>query len=62
MTQAERIARHEAEIAAFHETMGEIYRAWLDAQPHVPSVWLPAAANDDQIEAANDNVELDEAA
>jgi hypothetical protein len=60
MTELERREAHDAEIAAWHALVGDAYRAARDAGPHVPSVWTPA--NDDQIPAANDNNELDEAA
>lgn len=62
MTQAERITRRDAEIAAFNELYGAAYAAWLKALPATTDTpWLPVA-NDNQSEAANDNTSLDEAA
>lgn len=61
MTQSERTARHEAEIARFGALMGDVYRTWLAALPRTLSVWTPVA-NDDHPTAANDNIYMDEAA
>jgi hypothetical protein len=61
MTQAERIARHDAERARFGEQFGRAYAAWLDAQPRTPRVaWAPPVSNDNSVMAgleapANDN-------
>ena len=62
MTQAERIAREEAEIAAFGEIYAPIYAAWLDAQPPVTPAftWTVPVSNDNSVvtvaPAANDNL------
>ena len=69
MTEFERRERHEAEIARYHDTVGPIYAVWLAAQPYEPSEWMLVVravygrpANDDPIPAANDNINMDEAA
>lgn len=62
MTEPERRERQDAEIAAFHELMGDAYRIWIDARPRTLSVWTPLPANDDAPAAANDNIDMDEAA
>ncbi len=62
MTQAERAARHEAEIARFHETYGPAYAAHVAALPDTPRTAWVRVANDNQVEAANDNFPFEEAA
>ena len=68
MTDLERRERHEADIAAYDALIGPAYRECLAAQPYEPSDWMLAvravyaAANDDAPEAANDNIDMDEAA
>lgn len=62
MTELERRERHEAGIGAQQDALADRYHAWLWARPHTPSLWLPAAANDDQVLPANDNIDMDEAA
>lgn len=52
--------QHDAEIAAWNEQNGADYAAWLDSLPRTPRTpWI--AANDDYT-AANDNVQLEDAA
>jgi hypothetical protein len=60
MTESERRRRHELEIAAWYESP-EAAAQMADplARPAAPSIWLPA--NDDYA-AANDNIDLAEAA
>jgi len=52
--------RHDAEIEAWAEQCGDLYRTWLASQPVTHTPWT-VPANDD-FEAANDNLKLEDAA